>query len=55
MAKLKRVVATVKRQERRERREAGPNFAAIQLLHDPQVCRARWAHAPGLGFWDFRV
>ena len=37
MAKLKRVMATVKRQERREKRDAGHNFAAIQLLHDPQV------------------
>ncbi len=38
MAKLKRVMATVKRQERREKRDAGHNFAAIQLLHDPQAC-----------------
>lgn len=38
MAKLKRVMATVKRQERREKSDASANFAAIQLLHDPQVC-----------------
>lgn len=36
-AKLKRVMATVKKQERREKASATPNFAAIQLLHDPQV------------------
>lgn len=37
MAKLKRVMAQVKRQDRREKRDTNQNFAAIQLLHDPQV------------------
>ena len=37
MAKLKRVMAQVKRQARREKRDTDQNFAAIQLLHDPQV------------------
>lgn len=37
MAKLKRVMAQVKRQDRREKRDTDQNFAAIQLLHDPQV------------------
>jgi protein SDA1 len=38
MAKLKRIMATVKKQERREKASSIPNFAAIQLLHDPQAC-----------------
>ena len=37
MAKLKRVMAQVKKQDRREKRNTDRNFAAIQLLHDPQV------------------
>ena len=37
MAKLKRVMAQVKKQDRREKRNTDQNFAAIQLLHDPQV------------------
>ena len=37
MAKLKRVMEKVKKQERREKRDSTQNFAAIQLLHDPQV------------------
>jgi len=37
MAKLKRVMAQVKKQDRREKRDTDQNFAAIQLLHDPQV------------------
>lgn len=37
MAKLKRVMAQVKRQDRREKRDTDQTFAAIQLLHDPQV------------------
>lgn len=36
-AKLKRVMHTVKRQARRERADGAEGFAAIQLLHDPQV------------------
>ena len=36
-AKLKRVVASMKRTARRERGGASEGFAAIQLLHDPQV------------------
>lgn len=38
-AKLKRVVASVKRAARRERASASEGFAAIQLLYDPQVKR----------------
>ena len=37
MAKLKRVMAQVKKQDRRKRRDTDQNFAAIQLLQDPQV------------------
>ncbi len=37
MARLKRVMATVKKQERREKADSSQGFAAIQLLHDPQV------------------
>lgn len=37
MARLKRVMATVKKQERREKADSAQGFAAIQLLHDPQV------------------
>ena len=37
MAKLKRVMAQVKKQDRREKRDTDQNFAAIQLLQDPQV------------------
>ena len=36
-AKLKRVVASLKRTARRERGGVSEGFAAIQLLHDPQV------------------
>ena len=36
-AKLKRVMHTVKKQARRERADGAEGFAAIQLLHDPQV------------------
>jgi hypothetical protein len=35
--KLKRVQAAVKRAERREEGGRQENFAALQLLHDPQV------------------
>ena len=35
-AKLKRVMAAVKKQQRKTKR-SHENFAAIQLLHDPQV------------------
>ena len=35
-AKLKRVMAAVKKQQRKTKRNH-ENFAAIQLLHDPQV------------------
>ena len=44
MAKLKRVMAQVKKQDRREKRNTDQNFAAIQLLHDPQV-RLDWLFA----------
>ncbi|EIE25800.1 SDA1-domain-containing protein [Coccomyxa subellipsoidea C-169] len=37
MARLKRVMATVKKQERREKVDSTQGFAAIQLLHDPQT------------------
>ncbi|CAL8470003.1 g9545 [Coccomyxa elongata] len=37
MARLKRVMATVKKQERREKADSSQGFAAIQLLHDPQT------------------
>ena len=37
MAKLKRVMSQVKKQDRRKKRDTDQNFAAIQLLQDPQV------------------
>ena len=37
--KLKRVMAAVKKQQRKVSKNF-ENFAAIQLLHDPQVCQA---------------
>ena len=48
MAKLKRVMAQVKKQDRREKRNTDQNFAAIQLLHDPQVTLDGYVHSPGL-------
>ena len=36
-AKLKRVMATVKRQARKENSNPHDSFAAVQLLNDPQV------------------
>lgn len=39
-AKLKRAMASVKRAAKRERSSTAEGFAALQLLHDPQV---RWA------------
>ena len=39
-AKLKRVMHTVKKQARRERADGAEGFAAMQLLHDPQVLQA---------------
>ncbi|KAK9811636.1 hypothetical protein WJX72_007420 [[Myrmecia] bisecta] len=35
-AKLKRVMATVKKHQRREKADHADSFAAVQLLHDPQ-------------------
>ncbi len=37
-AKLKRVMATVKKAERKEEAKGTEGFAALQLIHDPQVC-----------------
>ena len=48
-AKLKRVMHTVKKQARRERADGAEGFAAIQLLHDPQVLQARFGGLHGLG------
>lgn len=39
-AKLQRVMATVKRAARKGRADNAQSFAAIQLLHDPQVVKA---------------
>ena len=39
--KIKRMVAAVKRAERREEGGRQESFAALQLLHDPQVGPAR--------------
>lgn len=36
--KLKRVVATVKKAARKDKMSKQESFAAVQLLHDPQVC-----------------
>ena len=36
--KLKRVVATVKKAARKDKLSKQESFAAVQLLHDPQVC-----------------
>ena len=48
-AKLKRVMHTVKKQARRERADGAEGFAAIQLLHDPQVLQARFRSLHGVG------
>jgi len=37
-AKLKRVMATVKKQAKKENANPHDSFAAVQLLNDPQVC-----------------
>jgi protein SDA1 len=37
-AKLKRVMATLKKQARKEAAVGAEGFAALHLLHDPQVC-----------------
>jgi hypothetical protein len=49
--KLKRAVQSVKKAARREKADAGEGFAAIQLLHDPQVrvgCGVGWWREAGL-------
>lgn len=38
-AKLQRALAAVKKQARREAAAVHEGFAAVHLLHDPQVCR----------------
>jgi hypothetical protein len=40
-AKLKRVMATLKKQARKEAALGSEGFAALHLLHDPQVGLAR--------------
>ncbi len=40
-AKLKRVMATVKKQERRDAASTNESFAAVHLLHDPQAFAER--------------
>ena len=42
-AKLKRAMASVKRAAKRERSATVEGFAALQLLHDPQVSRRFWS------------
>lgn len=42
-AKLKRVMATVKKQARKENSNPHDSFAAVQLLNDPQVCCSLFA------------
>ena len=42
-AKLKRAMASVKRAAKRERSATVDGFAALQLLHDPQVSLRFWA------------
>lgn len=44
-AKLKRVMATVKKQARKESTNPHDSFAAVQLLNDPQVqCSMQLLH-----------
>jgi hypothetical protein len=44
-AKLKRVMSTLKKAARREAAAGGEGFAALHLLHDPQVRRCTCMHA----------
>lgn len=48
-AKLKRVMQAVKKHERREAGYVSESFAAIQLLHDPQVRSERPLVSAGQG------
>ena len=49
--KLKRVQAAVKKAERREEGGRHESFAALQLLHDPQVRAVGWGGVGGKGWW----
>lgn len=40
-AKVKRAMQAVKKAERRQAGSVSESFAAMQLLHDPQVCGAK--------------
>lgn len=48
--KIKRMVAAVKRAERREEGGRQESFAALQLLHDPQARAAAVGALRGPGF-----